>query len=416
MLYYNQGKKDTPVKTKEKNKKFKKLLTNLSEYAIIKMFRKGQKTKGWQLKMSSVRKEKSKFIITLDSGKETYFDFADECYYGVSGRKVKEFGKEAKKYLSERCGSNMTSIHDEYDFFVDYLYRREYGLYWGHIPPNIIESVYSIYSTKYKSKDILYAIALVVYKLGDSFTKQTYKVLNASLTSILEGGNYITTDLLLREITRQLYPELPTPIQDILLARDFSRDVKETIILDKERIAFRYEHDCWGSLMEYDSSSYLFGSKQLLSRYIELCNYLHKERTYKDLIGSVGKMTKEADLLLAETVGDYQSIESLHFDNDLFSVLVPTTAEEFQAEADYQRNCVFTAYYPRVLKHQTHIVFIRKKDEADLPYITCEVTNEGIIKQYFARFNKKVNDEMALQFKKDYQKFLTEKFNKKEGI
>lgn len=365
--------------------------------------------------MSSVRKEKSKFIITLDNGKETYFDFADECYYGLSGRKVKRFNKEAVKYLLERLTVRKSSAQTEVDFLIDYFYCKEHGIPRGNISPNIIESVFSIYSSKYRDKNILYEIAYASSKLGDNFTKQTYKIINASLNELSKQSIRITEFSLRQEIVKQFYPELPNPIREIISSNDFDSKVKETIILDKEKIAFRYEHDCWGSLMEY-GDSYLFGSKKLLCNYVELCNYLHKERTYKDLIGSVGKMTKEANLLLAETVGDYQNTESLYFDNDLFTVVIPTTAEEFQAEADYQRNCVFTTYYPRVLKHKTHIVFIRRKAEADLPYITCEVDNKGTIKQYLIRFNKRVNDKLALQFKKEYQKFLTEKFNEKEGI
>lgn len=365
--------------------------------------------------MSSVRKEKSKFIITLDNGKETYFDFADECYYGLNGRKVKGFNKEAVKYLLERFYAWKPATQREIDFLVDYFYCKESDTPRGNISPNIIESVYSIYSPKYRDKNILFAIAYTSFKLWGSFTKQTYKIINASLNELSKQGTRISDFSLRQEAVKQLYPELPNPIREIILANDFDPKVKETIILDKEKIAFRYEHDCWGNLMEY-GDSYLFGSKKLLCRYVELCNYLHKERTYKDLIGSVGKMTKEADLLLAETVENYQSIKSLYFDNDRFTVVVPTTAEEFQAEAAYQQNCVFTTYYPRVLKHKTHIVFIRRKDEIGLPYITCEVDNKGTIKQYLARYNDSVVNELALQFIEEYQKFLTENFNKKEEI
>lgn len=82
----------------------------------------------------------------------------------------------------------------------------------------------------------------------------------------------------------------------------------------------------------------------------------------------------------------------LFFEDENFTVLIPTTANE----ADYQDNCVFRLYYPRVKDCSTHVVFIRKKSDIDTPYITCEVNNCGNIIQYLTRFNR---DDDAKAFK-----------------
>lgn len=366
--------------------------------------------------MSSVRKEKSKFIITLDSGKETYFDFADECYYGLSGRKVKGFNKEALKILTELNGVRYKGTERQYNFLIDFFLGRAEDWYgYDTLSPHIVESTYSIFYPEYTKTTELRAIATICAELGNSLGKSTYKLIRTGLSALKEKALPVSRPYLRTEVYNQIAPELPLFIRRAIASDFFTPEEAEVIFADSKKIAFRYEHDCWESFLN-DNNTYLVRVERLLAKYIDLCIYLHRERDYKDLVGSVGKMMKEADLLLAKSVGDYQGADLLWAENDLFTVVIPTTAKEFQAEADYQRNCVFNIYYPKVLKHKTHIVFIRKRDNINTPYITCEIDNKGNIKQYLTKFNGKVNNELALQFKKEYQKFLTEKFNKKEGI
>ena len=79
--------------------------------------------------------------------------------------------------------------------------------------------------------------------------------------------------------------------------------------------------------------------------------------------------------------------------------------------ADSQHNCVYTTYFPKVLKNETIVVFIRRKAELAKSYITCEINIiTGEIKQYLAIYNHGVTDENAINFKKDYQDFLLANF------
>ena len=107
---------------------------------------------------------------------------------------------------------------------------------------------------------------------------------------------------------------------------------------------------------------------------------------------------------------EYQKKAPLFFEDENFTVLIPTTADEFKEEADYQQNCVFRLYYPRVRNCETHVVFIRKKSDINTPYITCEVNNAGTIVQYLTRFNHNVTDDNAKAFGIAYQEYLHEHF------
>ena len=101
----------------------------------------------------------------------------------------------------------------------------------------------------------------------------------------------------------------------------------------------------------------------------------------------------------------------ISFENNDFEVILPTCREDFKKEADSQHNCVYTTYFPKVLKNETIVVFIRRKAEIAKSYITCEINIiTGQIKQYLAIYNHPVTDKNAINFKKDYQTFLLANF------
>lgn len=98
--------------------------------------------------------------------------------------------------------------------------------------------------------------------------------------------------------------------------------------------------------------------------------------------------------------------KKLFFEDDEFTVVIPMSKEEFQKEAENQRNCVFWLYFPKVIDGETNIVFIREKKAIEESLITCEVRN-GKIQQYLGKFNSRgLLTQSALDFEKKYQEYL----------
>lgn len=98
--------------------------------------------------------------------------------------------------------------------------------------------------------------------------------------------------------------------------------------------------------------------------------------------------------------------EWLYYENDTFVVKPLLTKEDFHKEGEAQRNCVERLYMEKVYEGHTHVVTVRLKTNPDKSYITCEVTNNGLIYQYLAFCNETPNDEAAKNFKKEYQQHL----------
>lgn len=354
--------------------------------------------------MGMIEKNKELFVVTLDSGKQTYFNFADGNIYGVSGKVVQNFNAETMRILKSNQNNN---------FIAMYFYERtlSYSPYidikeW---PVSLVETIYSLYASRY-SVHVLGRIAEFCYKNSFKLDKKGVKILTEALSSMEDNNGKLTwidSYLLENEIAKMSYNDLPAKI--ISLISRATLEMKKYIIEDAQKIAFRYEHENWEYLSKviHSADTYIY---PYISRYIQLCNLLHHERTYKNLFQSICMMEKERELMADQFCLEYQKKAPLFFEDENFIVLIPTTADEFKKEADYQQNCVFRLYYPKVRECETHVVFIRKKSDINTPYITCEVNNNGKIVQYLTRFNNNVTDDNAKAFGIAYQEYLREHF------
>lgn len=351
----------------------------------------------------TIEKNKNLFIITLGDGKKTYFNFSDDCIYGMTGKKVKDFCPEAKKILK---------TYADNDFLARYFaVRNKYNDYYftdvNKWSTEMVETIYSIFGKDYNLR-ILGVIAYFCSYNHYILDKQGVKYLKLGLASLEEHQleNLCRNEI---EVAVRAVRYSNVNSQILRIMNHVRSEVHETILKDADKILFRMEHECWEQLDGFYSMS------KAVERYITLCNELGKERTYKNMFLAICQMEMEKRLALEAGSKDYQLNANLAFEDNNFVVLVPTVAKEFEAEADYQQNCVYRAYYPKVLKHETHIVFIRHKTEPEKPYITCEVNNDGEIVQYLTRFNYCVDwntDVLGFQFQKIYADYLSKNFNK----
>lgn len=345
--------------------------------------------------MSNITKEKSKFIITLDNGKQTYFDFADENYYGLNGRRVKTFNKEAAQILSK---------HDN-DLLAWFFYYRDkdYPAIKA-ISPALIETVYSLYH-EYCSIDTLTTIVYYCHNYHFKLDKNGVRAINAVLNlPTNKTRKFRWTGDFARAMTEVLHPNFSSDMREIY--NSGSQELRDAIDKDGEKIMFYMEHENWTAVF----NGQFYGVRETLNNYVNMANLLGKEPIWKNLFLQVGYMAREYSLRKVELTEEYQTNAPLFFEDDNFITVIPTKAEEFQEEANKQHNCVYSMYYEKVCKRSTHVVFIRRKKNPEKSYITCEVDNNGNIKQYLARFNKEVADTNAISFRAKYQNYLNSKF------
>ena len=108
-----------------------------------------------------------------------------------------------------------------------------------------------------------------------------------------------------------------------------------------------------------------------------------------------------------ETLKNNNNKAWLYYENDNYIVRPLLSRSDFHIEGEIQRNCVERMYMERVADGTTYVVAVRKKDNPNVPYITCEVDKKGNIRQFLLKCNRWVSEEADLLFRDEYQRHLS---------
>lgn len=109
---------------------------------------------------------------------------------------------------------------------------------------------------------------------------------------------------------------------------------------------------------------------------------------------------------MSELIKMHNDIPQLYYENDTFIVRPLCSREEFHAEAEAQNNCVERLYMESVANGRTYVVVVRRKNNPDESYITCEINNRGDIIQYLAKNNQRPSANDARAFEDVLQRHL----------
>lgn len=114
---------------------------------------------------------------------------------------------------------------------------------------------------------------------------------------------------------------------------------------------------------------------------------------YIDEIGDLAEIerNKENNEKIKETMMKHS--KWWEYEDEHFCIKTPTSVKDIKEEGERQRNCVGRLYTQSVVNGNTQIIFIRKKENSEKSYITCEVTPNGNIIQYFLACNRYVETE-----------------------
>jgi hypothetical protein len=81
--------------------------------------------------------------------------------------------------------------------------------------------------------------------------------------------------------------------------------------------------------------------------------------------------------------------ENWTFENEKFVIKYPSDTNEIANEGIKLRHCV-KSYIKSVIKGNTNILFLRKKESINEPYFTIEISNDGVVRQIHGYCNSNV--------------------------
>lgn len=137
--------------------------------------------------------------------------------------------------------------------------------------------------------------------------------------------------------------------------------------------------------------------------------YINVKRNYERL-----KEIKDKELF-AEAYAKHS--KALSFENEDFVIVLPTCEKDLITEGNKQGNCV-GGYGSYIKDGERLVVFIRKKSDPSVPYITCDIYansrwgHTARINQYLIHHNDYPKDENALAFKGLFQQHLIANWNR----
>lgn len=106
-------------------------------------------------------------------------------------------------------------------------------------------------------------------------------------------------------------------------------------------------------------------------------------------------------------IKNYQRTAPLwNFTYNGFTIVTPTCSQDLVTEGNKMHHCV-GIYADKVANKETYICFVRKVDDIDTPYITCQVCLDGKINQYFLVHNQRITSETDKEFKQAFQNHIT---------
>ena len=167
----------------------------------------------------------------------------------------------------------------------------------------------------------------------------------------------------------------------------------------------------------YDFFDGAFPAFSYIHDFLVLCKKMNMEPPKEDFFRSFINLKREYEMRRKEIdavaiVHNYANKrEALSFEDENFMVVIPQTRDDFKAEADAQHNCVYSMYLEKVINGDTHVVFVRRKDNPTRSLITCEVRN-GRIVQFLEKYNRSPSDPALDTFRVAYQSHLYNSWNK----
>lgn len=155
----------------------------------------------------------------------------------------------------------------------------------------------------------------------------------------------------------------------------------------------------------------------LVNKYLAACRLLNiKPKKTSNGMRELVEVLKAADDFKEYNSSElWQTIytnaaEKLNFETDKFQILLPKEPRDLVEEGAKMHHCV-GSYINKVQEGECYIVFIRKKENLEKPYITAQIKPSGEIGQYYLAYDRCISSKEDKEFKAAYAKHLAECWN-----
>lgn len=146
--------------------------------------------------------------------------------------------------------------------------------------------------------------------------------------------------------------------------------------------------------------------------YIKICRVMCKNpqkekdfyREYKDTLTTYYFLKEKYDIkAMYENYEKQRKAFTFSYGN--YEIVVPQTPQDIIREGAEMHHCV-GGYVNDVVQNKTYIVFIRKKSDLTVPYITAQVKLDGELGQYYMAYDQCISLMEDYEFRDAFQEHL----------
>lgn len=338
----------------------------------------------------TINRDKNYISFLANGKKKPYvFDINTGVLYSLQSKPLKNLPPKMKTCLYE-CKTNDMIFALMYKI-IDTPYN--YGNGW-----NFNISLFTTHAELFKIADKLNSLGYQ-YKNYSDISARNLTIINEHFKTFVKLFNE-NDKTRIEDFVEETYP--------LLWAKEHNIEVNEIFTLDfikrllgghftTEQINYIVRCVCRGVGYYFmDTNVERLDYWTMLDRfkkYFDICskmNLSYEKDFFRGYINA-NRMYQTYKLHLDnEAIADNYKNRKLYFEDDNFIVMIPQTVDDFYNEATQQSNCVYSCYMREVVNHKTNVVFIRRKSNMEKSHITCEVSNNGNIRQYLLKHNQRV--------------------------
>jgi hypothetical protein len=354
--------------------------------------------------MSNYTKDKNIIIISIDGMSGNYkFDLATGLFYGVKGNPIKTNPKKratAEIFYPYRPSNNSQLAYTLYHMFDCYQQTSYY--------PSLVNAL-GVAEKLDNMKLVNRQLSNVrLEHIAENF-KDFVDYLKTRTEEEKAEGNYTYNefvDYLRIAKAKKRWGEATL--------NQFPEDVLNNLIGYDGVMSYTAEEMqvCAYHLVRGKMHEYHRGSIQSLIEYISMCRGMKKEpQKVNNFMREYCETKKEYELRKTEfdnarIADNYRRhTKAFEFEHGDFIVVLPTCGQDLIDEGRNMHHCV-GGYVNKIVEGSDYIVFIRRKDNPEQCYLTCEVDTEGHIRQYYLAYDRNIRNAEDIEFKTAFQNHL----------
>lgn len=153
----------------------------------------------------------------------------------------------------------------------------------------------------------------------------------------------------------------------------------------------------------------IYRTRTLVQRHNELAQQLGDKNTVEQ--------AKEIEQKYPNLPQICSELKKYEYSNGKYQILAPQRVEDILLEGRKLLHCIHKneLYFDRMSSRESFILFLRKSEEASVPYYTLEIEPNGTVRQKRTLYNRQLPDiEKAEKFLVKWQKQLQKKLKKED--